>query len=153
MTCGRSWRGVLDTTLCDKVCQWLAAGHGEVYSIQHYVIKFVSDLRQVGGFFSGTLVSSTNKTNHLVITEILLKVAPTPPIPRPYRLLCMWFVQLSKRMYFPEAAQRIGVTRSISIFPVPYDDCLFQYLQLLCTSYNVSVHFHYDNNQNFHPPF
>ena len=25
--------------------------HVEVYSIQHYVIKFVSDLRQVGGFF------------------------------------------------------------------------------------------------------
>ena len=24
--------------------------HGEVYSIQHYVIKFVSDLRQVGRF-------------------------------------------------------------------------------------------------------
>ena len=24
--------------------------HGVVYSIQHYVIKFVSDLRQVGGF-------------------------------------------------------------------------------------------------------
>ena len=24
--------------------------HGEVYSIQHYVINFVSDLRQVGGF-------------------------------------------------------------------------------------------------------
>jgi hypothetical protein len=24
--------------------------HGEVHSIQHYVIKFVSDLRQVGGF-------------------------------------------------------------------------------------------------------
>jgi len=23
---------------------------GEMYSIQHYVIKFVSDLRQVGGF-------------------------------------------------------------------------------------------------------
>jgi hypothetical protein len=23
---------------------------GEVYSIQHYVIKFVSELRQVGGF-------------------------------------------------------------------------------------------------------
>ena len=36
--------------------------HGEVYSIQHYVIKFVSDLRQ--GFFSpGYLVSSTNKTD------------------------------------------------------------------------------------------
>jgi hypothetical protein len=24
--------------------------HGEVYSIQHYVIKFGSDLRQIGGF-------------------------------------------------------------------------------------------------------
>ena len=24
--------------------------HGEVYSIQHYVIKFVSDMRQVDGF-------------------------------------------------------------------------------------------------------
>ena len=24
----RSWRGVLDTPLCDKVCQWLAAGRG-----------------------------------------------------------------------------------------------------------------------------
>ena len=24
--------------------------HGEVYSIQHYVIKFVSDLQQVSGF-------------------------------------------------------------------------------------------------------
>jgi len=35
--------------------------HGEVHSIQHYVIKFVSDLRQVV-VFSGTPVSSTNKT-------------------------------------------------------------------------------------------
>ena len=24
--------------------------HGEVYSVQHCVIKFISDLRQVGGF-------------------------------------------------------------------------------------------------------
>jgi len=31
--------------------------HGEMYSIQHYVIKFVSDLQQVGGFsvYSGFL--------------------------------------------------------------------------------------------------
>ena len=28
----------------------LNPAHGEVYSIQHYVITFVSDLRQVGGF-------------------------------------------------------------------------------------------------------
>jgi hypothetical protein len=27
--------------------------YGEVHSIQHYVIKFSSDLRQVGGFLQG----------------------------------------------------------------------------------------------------
>ena len=48
--------------------------HGEMYSIQHYVIKFFSDLRQVGGF-TGTPVSSTNKTDRHLITDILLKVA------------------------------------------------------------------------------
>ena len=45
---------VLDTTLCDKVCQWLAAGRW---------------------FSLGTPVSSTNKTDRNDITEILLKVA------------------------------------------------------------------------------
>jgi hypothetical protein len=49
----RSWEGVLDTTLCDEVCQGLAAGRW---------------------FSPGTLVSSTNKTDHHDITEILLKV-------------------------------------------------------------------------------
>jgi hypothetical protein len=50
--------------------------HGEVYSLQHYVIKFVSDLRQVGQwFFSGTPVSSTNKADRHDITKILLKLA------------------------------------------------------------------------------
>jgi len=44
-------RGVLDTTLCEKVCQWLAAGR----------------------WFSR--VSSTNKTDRHDITEILMKVA------------------------------------------------------------------------------
>ena len=47
-------QGVLDTTLCDQVCQWLAAGRW---------------------FSTGTPVSSTNKTDHHDITEILLKVA------------------------------------------------------------------------------
>jgi hypothetical protein len=47
----RSWKGVLDTTLCDKVCQWLATGR----------------------FFPS--VSSTNKTDHHNITEILTTVA------------------------------------------------------------------------------
>ena len=44
-------RGELDTTLCDKVCQWLATGR-----------RF-------------SPVSSTNKTDRYDITEIVLKVA------------------------------------------------------------------------------
>jgi hypothetical protein len=47
-------QGVLDTTLCDKVCQWLATDRW---------------------FSTGTLVSSTNKTDRYDIAEILLKVA------------------------------------------------------------------------------
>ena len=47
----RPWRDILDTTLCDKACQWLATGR----------------------WFSP--VSSTNKTDRHDITEILLKVA------------------------------------------------------------------------------
>jgi hypothetical protein len=49
----QSLRGVLDTTLCDKVCQWLARG------------RWLS---------LGTPISSTNKTYLHDITEILLKV-------------------------------------------------------------------------------
>ena len=54
----------------------LNPAHGEVYSIQHYVIKFVSDMRQICMWFTPrNLVSSTNKTDLQNITEILLKVA------------------------------------------------------------------------------
>ena len=51
------------------------SAHGDVYFIQHYVIKCVSDFRQGCVFFNCTPVSSTNKTNHYDITEILLKIA------------------------------------------------------------------------------
>ena len=60
-----------DTTLCDKVCQWLASGWW---------------------FSQGIPVSSTNKTDCHDITEILLKVALniiTPPHP----LLWSWNVE------------------------------------------------------------
>jgi hypothetical protein len=50
----RSCRGVLDTTLCDKVCQWLATGLW---------------------FSLGAPILSINKTDRHDITEILLKVA------------------------------------------------------------------------------
>ena len=55
--------------------------HGEVYPIQHYVIKFVTHF--VNGFSLGTPVSSTNKTNCHDITEILLKVVLKHHNPNP----------------------------------------------------------------------
>ena len=48
--------------------------HGEVYSIQHYVIKFVRDLRQVSGFLEVLRFHPLSKTDCQDITEILLKV-------------------------------------------------------------------------------
>jgi hypothetical protein len=46
------------------------------------MVRFVSDLWQVGGFLQVLLVSSTNKTDRHDITEILLKVAlPSPSSP------------------------------------------------------------------------
>jgi hypothetical protein len=42
---------------------------------QHYVIKFVSSMRQVGGFLWVLRFTPPNETDHHNITEILLKVA------------------------------------------------------------------------------
>ena len=47
----------------------------EMYSIQHYVIKFVRDLQQVGGFLQVLRFSPPNKTDGHDITYMLLKVA------------------------------------------------------------------------------
>ena len=46
--------------------------HG-VHSIQYYVIKFVSDLRQEPWFPLGSPVSSTNKTDRHHITEHIVE--------------------------------------------------------------------------------
>jgi hypothetical protein len=48
---------------------------GEMYSKQQYVIKFVSDLRQVGGFLRVLRFPPPIKHDHHDITEILLKGA------------------------------------------------------------------------------
>ena len=55
--------------------QYLKYVHDEVYSILHYMIKFVSDLRQVGGFIRVLRFPPSNKTENHDITETLLKVA------------------------------------------------------------------------------
>ena len=47
---------------------------GEVYSIQHYVIEFVSDLRQVFCFLQVLQFPLQIKLTATYLTEILLKV-------------------------------------------------------------------------------
>jgi hypothetical protein len=49
--------------------------HGKVYWIQHNVIKFVSDLGQVGGINQALRFPPPIKIDRHNITEILLKVA------------------------------------------------------------------------------
>ena len=50
--------------------------HGKVYLVRHYVIKFVNDFPQVGGFLRALwFITSTNITDLHDITEILLNVA------------------------------------------------------------------------------
>ena len=58
-------RDVLDTTLCDKVCQCLVTGRW---------------------FSPSTLISSTNTTEHCDVTAIVLKVALNTIQPEPNRL-------------------------------------------------------------------
>ena len=76
---GWSWSGSYSSWICNYMCNQCLntikvmsssnLAHGEVYSIQHYVIQFC------GFLLVGTLVSSTNTTDRNDITEILLKVA------------------------------------------------------------------------------
>jgi hypothetical protein len=64
-----TWNFKQDQSRCEFESQ-----SGEVYLIQHYVIKFVSDLRHVSGFPPGIPVTSTKKTDHHDVAVILLKV-------------------------------------------------------------------------------
>jgi hypothetical protein len=59
---------VVGFTITHAISCELESRSGEVYSMQHCVIQFVSDLRQV-------VVFSDNKTDSYDIIDILLKVA------------------------------------------------------------------------------
>ena len=52
----------------------LNAAHGELYSIQLYLMKFVCDLRKVGGFLQVLRFPPPIKTDGHDKIEILLKV-------------------------------------------------------------------------------
>ena len=80
--------------------------HGEVYLIQHCMIKFVSDLRQVGGFFP----PEYSGFNHQDITEILLIVAFNTINKQIIRSCCL----LS--FWLEESGQRGGATSYIKVY-------------------------------------
>ena len=65
-------------------CAISAYPHYKVHSIQHYVIKFVSDLQQVGALIEVLQVSSTNKIDHHYIIEILFTMVLNTIFPNPY---------------------------------------------------------------------
>jgi hypothetical protein len=69
-----SWRGLLDSTLCDKVCQWFEV---------------------VQWFSPGTPVSSTNKIDRHDITGILLTVTLSIITHHLY-LIIIWSMKIMK---------------------------------------------------------
>ena len=92
------------TTLCDKVCQWLATCQG---------------------FSPGPQVSSTNKTDRHDITEILLKVALTKKQTKnnqccalqyiPQKILSVWFKFCCWHNFFVDWLNEIFVTFNLVV--------------------------------------
>jgi hypothetical protein len=78
-----SWRGVLHTTLCDKVCQSLAAGQC---------------------FSPGSPVSPINKTDRHDISEILLSgVKHHTPNPLKHNRLSVYsLIEQTNSLYWPK---------------------------------------------------
>jgi hypothetical protein len=114
-------RGVLDTTLCNKVCQWLAAD------------RWLS---------SGIPVSSTNKIDRHDIAEILLKVALN--IITPYRCVgsAISTVYLLYS-HFTEVVHRSSETMfyfyspSLPLDSIQYNDHLHQIENFICITTDV----------------
>ena len=93
-------RGVLDTTLCVKVCQWLVTGLW---------------------FSPGSLVANTNKTDCHDITEILLKVASNTIYQTKSSIVCdeRWLLVLDSSgiiltLFFHKEENKIHVPRFVT---------------------------------------
>jgi hypothetical protein len=90
------WRGVLDITLCDKVCQWLATGRG---------------------FSPGTLVSPTNKTDRHDIAKILLKVVSSTikQTTNPFNAVCVTLCYLIFNHKLKKMKYYVGLIKSFTV--------------------------------------
>ena len=119
----------------------LNPAHGEVYPIQHNVIKFVSDLRQVGGFSPGTPISSTNKTDRYGITEILLKVViNTINQTKPTRkIIYVFFLSRFVHCLKQSSANNRVVNVPINGFRLTIFRSFVQYFFTRCVVHNLNV--------------
>ena len=121
--------------------------HGEVYSIQHYVIKFVSDLLYVGGFLQVLRLlppinvlkiqspeSNTLSDQFLRLPQLLLKL-PSPTVP----LLCRWPYNL----HFDQEKYRRGKTPANLKPPlINHTSCGTCRLVFICTSETYGINKH-----------
>jgi hypothetical protein len=88
---------------------------GEVYSIQHYVIEFVSDLQQVCRFLQVLQFPLQIKLTATYLTEILLKVALNTITLTLTLQKCIYICSIYTRLYtcltsIPRFALRENVT-------------------------------------------
>ena len=88
---------------------------GEVYSIQHYVIKFVSDLWQIGDFLWVLAVCSTNKPGRHVKSCVKHRNS------NPQYKMCL---QCSLIIYFPSSYKYMFChSYAKVVFLFPYVSC------------------------------
>ena len=72
---GLSWSWSYGSWIYNYLCNECESRSGEVYSVQHYVIKLVSDLQLISGFLRVLRFLPPIKLTCHDKTEILLKVA------------------------------------------------------------------------------
>ena len=88
----------------------LNPARGEVYLIQHHVIKFVSDLRQVGGFLRVLRfpppIKLTNNINEILLKVELNAITLTPCV-IDQSMICLCYM---KKMFLGAASQNPRVS-------------------------------------------
>ena len=116
--------------------------HGKVYSIQHYVIKFVNDLWQVGGFlwvlqFLPPIKLTTTIYNWNIV-EYGVKHHNTKPPPISPRHHPFWYIypnydlKLYQYIYFELHVYYLFCW--ICIIDLRQDDLLYKHLNCMMTS-------------------
>ena len=121
------WSYVQSVLFTTKVVSLNPADGEEVYSMQHYMIKFVSDLRQVCGFLQVLFVCPYDQWNwppqynwNIVESDVMLVICFILKQCRQNPFLNMWIVNISTfivTMYLKGLQIRNG-TCSKSIYPV-----------------------------------